>query len=184
MDEFLRPAGRFERTARLFERLAGLPRESRLRIFERLIGDRVATRLHQLVIEMSPESRQALHDELAAASEAESPVTTVMLDDDDALMRQKQRRDCRLKAIAVVGDRTFEALVTDISSVGLFLKAEGAYPTGAKIRISMRLPGPSKPLILRGVIVRGAPGGVAVRFEELAAEALRALAAYVSGTPL
>ena len=62
---------------------------------------------------------------------------------------------------------TFEALITDISLVGLFLKTDRTITPGKPIRISCRLPGSDKPLIVNGLIQRSGPDGMGVQLTSL-----------------
>lgn len=184
MDDDNLQTGRFEAAGRLFGIVAALSREKRLSLLERLLGDRIAPCLCRLVIEMPAERRQLLYELLTASPAVAEPVTTLTLDEDDSLMRQNHRRACRLEAIAVIGHRSFEAVITDISAIGLFLKTDAAVAAGEKIRLSTRLPGRNRAAVLKGTVLRRGSLGLAVRFEPLAEDLAAAIAHFVSGKPL
>lgn len=180
MEDFLTP-GRFETTARLFAAVAALDPAARWKLLEQMIGDRLPALLCQLVIAMPAEKRQSLLERLLEAPFDEAGATTTLtLDEDDTFMRRNPRRACRLKAVGMVGSERFEAVITDISPVGVFLATAVIHPEGAKIRLRTRLPGAPEALLLAGVVTRGGPSGMAVRFEGLSGAPLEAIEAFVA----
>jgi hypothetical protein len=159
--------GRFGTTARLFALVAQLSRDKQLILLKGLLGDRMVTHLYRLVLDLSEPQQQALLDQLLETAPDEPPVTTLTLDEDAAHIRQVNRATCRLRAVCAVQGGTFEALITDISLVGLFLKTDRTIASGKPIRISSRLPGSEKPLIVNGLIQRSGPDGMGVQLTSL-----------------
>jgi hypothetical protein len=167
MEDFEPRLGRFGTTARLFALVAQLSRDKQLILLKGLLGDRMVTHLYQLVLDLPEPQQQALLDQLLEAPLDEPPVTTLTLDEDGAHIRQVNRAACRLRAVCAVQGGTFEALITDISLVGLYLKTDRTVAPGKPIRISCRLPGSEKPLIVNGLIQRSGPDGVGVQLTSL-----------------
>jgi hypothetical protein len=173
--------GRFGTTARLFTLVNELPRDKQLILLKGLLGERMVTHLYKLVLDLSEEQQQHLMDQLLEYPFEESPVTTLTIDDDEALIRQVDRRSCRLKAVCVAERDTFDAVITDISEVGMFLKTERSFPVGKPIRISSRLPGVEKPLILSGLVQRTEPTGIGVQLTPPTPDQERAIRAFIKG---
>lgn len=179
MDAIASRLGRFAVTAQLFQLVDELPKDKQLILLKQLLGDRIGAHLCKMVIEMSEEQRQQLGEHLAAETLDDGPVTTLHLDDEAASIRQIFRKTCWLKAICVVGGRTFESTITDISTDGMFVKAAAEYPLGTPIRVSCRLPGREKALVLNGEILRSEPGGIGIRLKGLSAEQEAAVRSFI-----
>jgi hypothetical protein len=64
----------------------------------------------------------------------------------------------------------------------MFIKTERSYPPGKPIRISCRLPGLERPLILNGEILRNEPAGIGIRLKSLPADQEKAILAFINGT--
>jgi hypothetical protein len=171
--------GRFAVTAHLFRLVDELPKDKQLILLKQLLGDRISAHLCKMVIEMPEEQRQQLGARLEAETLDDGPVTTLHLDDEAASMRQIFRKSCWLKAICVVSGRTFESMITDISTDGMFVKAAVEHPIGTPIRISCRLPGRDKALVLNGAILRSETGGIGVRLKGLTAEQEAAIRSFI-----
>jgi len=181
MDEVNASLGRFGTTARLFSLVEGLPKDQQLILLKQLLGDRITIHLYKLVLEMSEDQRQRLFEQLMEFPFELAPVTTVNLDEDDTTMRQIQRKACRLRAVCVLDTITFDGAITDISTVGMFIKTERSFPAGKPIRISCRLPGLERPLILSGEILRSEPTGIGIRLKALPPQQDRAIRAFITG---
>jgi hypothetical protein len=113
---------------------------------------------------------------------SEAPVTTLTLDDEEALIRQMQRTSCRLRAVCVIDANTFDGVITDISTVGMFVRTDRSYPVGKPIRVSCRLPGLERPLILKGEILRSEPAGIGIRLISLPADQEKAIYSFIIGS--
>jgi hypothetical protein len=163
MEEMAARLGRFSTTGRLFTLVDELPRDKQLILLKQLLGDRITTHLFKLVMEMSEEQQTRLLEQMLDFPFSEAMVTTLTLDDDDALIRQMQRTSCRLRAVCVI-------------------KTERSYPPGKPIRISCRLPGLERPLILNGEILRNEPAGIGIRLKSLPADQEKAILAFINGT--
>ncbi len=180
MDEFGSQLGRFTTTARLFGLVEQLPKEHQLILLKQLLGERITQHLYKLVIEMPESQRQRLLEQLAEFPLEPTEVTTVNLDEEDTPMRQIQRKACRLRAVCVVDASTFDGTVTDISTVGMFIRTERSVPVGKAIRVSCRLPGLERPLILNAETLRSDFSGIGVRLKDLRPEHDRAIRAFIN----
>jgi hypothetical protein len=180
MDDFGSPLGRFSTTARLFSLVDQLPRNQQLILLRQLLGERIPQHLFKLVLEMSEAERQRLFEQLMETPPDQNEVTTVNLDEEDTPMRQIPRKACRLRAVCVLDSTTFDGIITDLSTVGLFIKADRSFPVGKPIRVSCRLPGLERPLILNGEIIRSGPAGIGVRLKTLRPEQDRAIRAFIN----
>jgi len=180
MDEFGSPVGRFGTTARLFSLVGQLPKDQQLVLLKQLLGERITQHLYKQVLEMSEERRQRLVEQLMESPSEPAEVTTINLDEDDAPMRQIQRKACRLRAVCVLDASTFDGTITDISAVGMFIKTERSFPVGKPIRVSCRLPGLERPLILSGDIIRSEPAGIGIRLKNLRPEQERAILDFIN----
>lgn len=172
--------GRFSVTAHLFSLVDELPKDKQLILLKQLLGNRITTYLHKLVLDLPEDQRLGLLEQLADSPFEEAPVTTVDLDEDEAQMRQKPRTDCHLKAVCLVDGVTFDAVITDLSTVGMFIKTTSSYPPGKPIRVGCRLPGRPKALVLNGKVLRGEPNGIGVRIEELSPEQEKVIRGFIA----
>ena len=180
MDEFGSPLGRFGTTARLFSLVDQLPKDQQLVLLKQLLGERITQHLYKLVLEMPEERRQQLFEQLMESPPELAEVTTINLDEDDSPMRQIQRKACRLHAVCVLDASTFDGTVTDISTVGMFIRTERSVPVGKAIRVSCRLPGLERPLILNAETLRSDFSGIGVRLKDLRPEHDRAIRAFIN----
>ena len=57
----------------------------------------------------------------------------------------------------------------------MFIRTERPLPAGKAVRVSCRLPGAAKPLILNGQVQRSEAGGVGLRLRALAPEQEKAI---------
>ncbi|MCU0601311.1 MAG: PilZ domain-containing protein [Desulfobacterales bacterium] len=182
MEEMAARLGRFSTTARLFTLVDELPRDQQLILLKQLLGDRITTHLFKLVLEMPEEQQVRLMEQMLDFPFSDAVVTTLTLDDDDALIRQMQRTSCRLRAVCVLDANTFDGVITDISTFGMFIKTDRSFPAGKPIRISCRLPGRERPLIINGEILRSEPSGIGIRLKSLPADQEKAILAFINST--
>jgi hypothetical protein len=172
--------GRFGVTARLFHLVDEMPKDKQLILLKQLLGERITSHLCKLIVEMTDDQIQRLCEQLEDLPFDDTPVTTITLDEDGAPMRQISRTSCQLKAICVADGHTFETVITDISTVGMFIKSPPeAYPAGKPIRISCRLPGREKALVLNGEVQRSEASGIAVRLAGLSPEQESAIRQFI-----
>ena len=157
-----------------------LPKEKQLILLKQLLGDRITNHLNKLVLEMPEEQQSRLLEQLLDFPSGETAVTTLTLDENEALIRQMQRRACRLHAVCVLDATTCEGIITDISTVGMFIKTERSFPVAKPIRVSCRLPGLERPLILSGDIIRSEPAGIGIRLKNLRPEQERAIHDFIN----
>lgn len=181
MDEFGSQLGRFNTTARLFGLVEQLPKEQQLILLKQLLGERITQHLYKLVLEIPESQRQRLLEQLVEFPLEPTEVTTVNLDEEDTPMRQVQRKACRLRAVCAVDAGTFDGIVTDISTVGMFIRTERSVPAGKAIRVSCRLPGLERPLVLNAETQRSGSSGLGIRLKDLRPEHDRAIRAFIGG---
>jgi hypothetical protein len=179
MDEMAPRLGRFGTTARLFALVDELPRDKQLILLKQLLGERITTHLYQMVLDMPEELQQRMLEQLSEFPFGETPVTTLNLDEDETI-RQIQRKSCRLRAVCVLDASTFDGVITDISTVGMFIKTERSFPAGKSIRVSCRLPGTDRALIVRGKILRVESSGIGIRLTDLTADQDKAIRAFIA----
>jgi len=86
-------------------------------------------------------------------------------------MRQIQRKACRLRAVCVLDTITFDGAITDISTVGMFIKTERSFPAGKPIRISCRLPGWNGVILSGEFLSQARPTGIGIRLKALTPQA-------------
>lgn len=172
--------GRFGVTTRLFHLVDEMPKDKQLILLRQLLGERITSHLCKLIVDMTDDELQRLCDQLEELPFEDAPVTTINLEEDGAPMRQISRKACQLKAICVADGHTFESIITDISTVGMFIKSPPAvYPAGKPIRVSCRLPGREKALLLSGEVLRSEAAGIALRLTGLNAEQETAIRQFI-----
>jgi len=176
--------GRFGVTARLFHLVDEMPKDQQLILLKQLLGERITSHLCKLIVEMAEDQLQHLCEQLEDLPFEDAPVTTINLDEYGSPIRQISRTSCQLKAICVADGHTFESVITDISAVGMFIKSPpGAYPAGKPIRVSCRLPGRAKALVLNGEVLRSEAAGIAVRLTGVSAEQESAIRYFILNQP-
>jgi len=180
MEEFGPHPSRFSTMAHLFSLVDQLPRSQQVTLLAQLLGERITRHLCKLVLELSDVERERLIEQLVEAPLDQTDVTTIDLDEADAPLRQLQRKACHLRAVCVLDASTFDGTITDISTVGLYIRTEKSYPVGKRIRVSCRLPGREKALILSGDIIRSEPAGIGVRLDALKPEQDRAIRDFIN----
>jgi hypothetical protein len=158
--------GEFDVTARLFQQISSLPQNQQFIYLKQFIKDDVSTYLFQIIIDMSDEQKIKLLEQLGEMPFEEAPMTTLNLDE-TSFMRKHQRKACSIPAKCVVGDDSFECYIIDMSTFGLFLKTEEAFPIGEKIQISFTLPQTATPFKLSGEIAWSSLEGIGVKFRVL-----------------
>lgn len=179
MDDFGTRFGRFSTTARLFGLVDQLPRDQQFILLKQLLGKRITQKLYKLVLEMPEDQRQHLFEQLMEIPLEQAEGATIHLDEEDVPMRQIPRKACRLRAVCVLDATTFDGTITDISTVGLFIQTQRSFPSGKAIRVSCRLPGLERALILNGKILRSEPTGIGIRLKALRPEQERAILAFI-----
>jgi hypothetical protein len=73
--------GKFAVTARLFKLINDLPKDKKLILLKRLIGDDVSSQLCKLIVEMTEEQQVILLEQLESMPVAEMPERTVSLEE-------------------------------------------------------------------------------------------------------
>lgn len=183
MDGVRAQGGRLEVLARLFARIEELPPERQLLLLKQLLGERITTRLFQLILELPEEEQQRLLEQWAAPHEADELATTLTLDENATPIRRIPRSSCRLRAICVVEATTFDGVVTDISPTGMYIQSARSPAPETPIRVSVRLPGMDRAMIVSGTIQRSEPTGFAVRLSGLSPEHKQAIFRFIDEAP-
>jgi len=183
MDGVRAQGGRLEVLARLFARVEELPPDRQLLLLKQLLGERITTRLFQLILELPGEEQQRLLEQWAAPREADELATTLTLDEDAAPIRRIPRSSCRLRAICVVEATTFDGVVTDISPTGMYIQSARSPAPETPIRVSVRLPGMDRAMIISGTIQRSETTGFAVRLSGLPPEHEQAILRFIDEAP-
>jgi hypothetical protein len=184
MDELTARLEGFSTTARLFSLVDDLPKDQQLILLKQLLGDRITIHLCKLVLDMPEEQQFRLLEQLLDSPFSEAAVTTLMLDENENSIRQMKRTACRLHAVCVLDGTTCEGIITDISTVGMFIKTGRSFGAGKPIRVSCRLPGVERPLIVKGEILRNEPPGIGIRIKGLTDEQEKAILAFIAGHPV
>ncbi len=174
---------RLDVLARLFARIEELPRERQQLLLKQLLGERLRTRLLQLILDLPEEEKERLLEQWVAPREWEPPSTTLTLNEDEDRIRRIPRSSCRLRAICVVEATTFDGVVTDISPTGMFIQSPRSPAPGTPIRVSVRLPGAERAMILSGTVQRGEDTGFAVRLRGLPPDQEQAIRRFIDETP-
>ena len=81
--------------------------------------------------------------------------------------REDSRRTCLISADYILGKKTFNGYILDISAFGVFIETSEPFPTGRKLSISFSLPNHQKPFNLKGQIVWSGSQGIGVKFDYL-----------------
>lgn len=113
---------------------------------------------------------------------------------DDAALRSRRRRLARRSE--GLGDAFVEVLdehgqsvpyeCFDLSAVGMYLHSDLLLTEGERLQLRITLPGGSRPVVVRGVVVRAEDGdgprrsGMGVAFRNLSEEAREELRGYVA----
>jgi Tfp pilus assembly protein PilZ len=171
--------GRYGITARLFKLISDLPKDKKLILLKRLIGDDVTAQLCKLIIEMSEEQQIILLEQLEALPPVEMPERTVSLEGNDSAMRENPRKPCLINAKYRVQNKDFKSYILDISIGGVFIETNEKFTIGQKVELNFSLPNHSKPFKLAGTISWGSPRGFGMKFDGVAAQQGEILRSFV-----
>jgi len=159
--------GRYGVTARLFKLINDMPKDKKLILLKRLIGDDVATQLCKLIIEMSEDQQVILLERLESMPVFEMPETTVSLEGNESSMRENPRKPCLINANYSVQNTDYKSYILDISIGGVFIETNEKFTIGQEIVLSFTLPNYQKPFKLTGTISWGSPRGFGVKFDKI-----------------
>ena len=171
--------GKYGITARLFKLISDLPRDKKLILLKRLIGDDVTAQLFKLIIEMSEEQQIILLEQLEGMPAVELPERTVSLEGNDSSMRENPRKPCLINANYRVQNRDFKSYILDISIGGVFIETNEKFTLGQKVELNFALPNQSKPYKLTGTISWGSPRGFGMKFDGVPAQQGQILRSFV-----
>jgi len=174
--------GQFDVTARLFQRISNLPPNQQFIFLKQLINKDVATYLFQMIIDMSDAQKIKLLEQLGEMPFEEIPITTINLDE-TSFMRKYQRKACSIPTECAVGDYSFRCHIVDISTFGLLLKTDEAFPISEKIQITFSLPNTATPLKLSGEVAWSSLEGIGVKFRVLPVPQKNMIQDYISAKP-
>jgi Tfp pilus assembly protein PilZ len=171
--------GKYGITARLFKLISDLPKDKKLILLKRLIGDDVTAQLFKLIIEMSEEQQIILLEQLEGMPAVELPERTVSLEGNDSSMRENPRKPCLINANYRVQNRDFKSYILDISIGGVFIETNEKFTLGQKVELNFALPNQSKPFKLTGTISWGSPRGFGMKFDGIPVQQGQILRSFV-----
>ena len=171
--------GRYGITARLFKLINDLPKDKKLILLKRLIGDDVTAQLCKLVVDMSEEQQIILLEQLEGMPAIEPPERTVSLEGNDSSMREDPRKPCLINADYRIQDRNFKSYILDISIGGVFIETNEKFTIGQKVVLNFSLPNKTKPFKLTGTISWGSPRGFGMKFDGVPAQQGEILRSFV-----
>ena len=174
--------GQYDVTAHLFQRISDLPQNQQFIYLKQLIKGNVTTYLLQVIIDMSDDQKTKLLEQLGEMPFEEIPITTLDLDE-TSFMRKHPRKTCSIQAKCVVGDYSFDCHIVDMSTFGLFLKTDEAFPISEKIQISFSLPHTATPFKLSGEIAWSSLEGIGVKFRVLPVPQKNMIQTFISTKP-
>ena len=174
--------GQFDVTARLFQRISNLPQNQQFIFLKQLIKDDLTTYLFKMIIDMSDDQKIKLLEQLGEMPFEEIPITTIDLDE-TSFMRKYPRKSCSIRSECTVGDYSFECRIVDMSTFGLFLQTDEAFPISEKIQISFSLPNIATPLKLSGEIAWSSLEGIGVQFRVLPVPQKNMIQTFISDKP-
>jgi hypothetical protein len=171
--------GQYDVTARLFQRISNLPQNQQFIYLKQFIKSNITTYLFQMIIDMSDDQKIKLLEQLGEMPFEEEPITTIDLDD-ASLMRKHPRKTCSIRANCVVGDYSFECYIVDMSTFGLFVKTDEAFPINEKIQVSFSLPKTASPFKLSGEIAWSNLEGIGIKFRVLPVPQKKMIQTFIS----
>ncbi len=89
---------------------------------------------------------------------------------EDLFVKEKRvnnRKSCHIPIYYATSDRVYSSHIENISSTGLFIKAEKPLPAGEEILMAFNIKGLNKPLKVRGEIAHANDVGIGVKFKDL-----------------
>jgi Tfp pilus assembly protein PilZ len=161
--------GKYGITARLFKLINDMPKDKKLILLKRLIGDDVTSQLCKLIVELSEDQQIILLEQLEGMPAMEMPETTVSLEGNESSMRENPRKPCLINAKYRIQNKDYKSYILDISIGGVFIETAETFTIGQKIGLNFSLPPYSKPFKLIGTITWGSPRGFGVKFDQVSA---------------
>ena len=121
----------------------------------------VEARLSSIISNMSDKEKRELLERLEHWEEAK-------FEED----RKHHRKQTSIYAVFSGQDCYFRDYIKDISAGGIFIETETALFINQELVITFFLPNSSKPIKIRGKVVRSDPKGFGIQFDELLPDAL------------
>jgi len=153
--------------SRLFKIVNGLSEDQQLILLKQLLKNNITSHLFKLIIDMSDYQQHLLLEELGKLPVDDMPVRTVSLDGNEVLMRGHTRKACLVSVDLSVQDRSVNAHILDISTVGVFIETGEILPVGEKIKVAFSLPNHPKPLSIACIVTWVGQDGMGVKFIKL-----------------
>jgi response regulator RpfG family c-di-GMP phosphodiesterase len=102
----------------------------------------------------------------------------------DQIVRSDARISLKNNARILLGTKSYEFPILDLSTTGLFLKTDAQIPAGETVFLSFELPNDAKDIEVRGSVVRAIMNkdeqiGLGIKFEEFKAHCYPRLEKYV-----
>ena len=170
--------GKFEITSQLFTLIDNMSGEKQFILLKQLLGTNLPAHLMRLILDMTEAQRVDLLKALGEAPEEENPVTTILLDESNNLMRGNLRQKCRIPVRIRTTENAHDCTIIDISTFGVFIESHTRHATGKKIQMAFTLPNLKVPFQIEGKIVRSTPAGIGVRFQNLKVKHFEAIKRY------
>ncbi len=98
--------------------------------------------------------------------------------------RRHHRLDCLMAVDMDLSDWTYKTLVRDISYGGAYIETDQAMGQEQKVVLSLSTPESKRGCAIAGQVVRRAPDGVGIRFEELSLHQHNVIKALINGNYL
>ena len=173
------PPDRYTVVSRLFDLISGLAADKQFILYKQLVKNHVQTELFKLVVDLTEDHRLELLERIRKIPYGLETVTSLNLDENEALMRRNPRRICRVSVKCTVGERSFKSHITDISTLGLFIETNDRFALGQEVGMLFNLPGQSQAMAIRGRISRIGQRGMGVNFSDLTPGQQSAIAAFI-----
>jgi Tfp pilus assembly protein PilZ len=159
--------GKNSLTSRLFKIINGLSEDQQLILLKQLLKNNITNYLFKLIIDMSDYKQHILLEELEKLPVDEMSVRTVSLDENEVLMRGHTRKACLISVVLSFQNRSFNAHILDISTVGVFIETGEPLSVSEKIKVAFSLPDHQKPLTLNCIVAWVGQNGIGVEFIKL-----------------
>jgi hypothetical protein len=160
--DFNQPVGNFAILARLHDRISGLTENEQIALLKNILPGKLTPYLYKLIIDLSHERKLQLLNQLRGMVTDAPAGYTIDLEE-----RNTPRKKCSIDVDMATPDQTFRYVILDISTGGMFIKADEFLNVGQKLSLNFSYPGAGNVSGLPAEIVRQSPNGVGVKFSGL-----------------
>ena len=160
--DFNQPVGNFAILARLHDRISGLTENEQIALLKNILPGKLNSYLYKLIIDLSHEKKlQLLHQMRDMVTDTPAGHTI------DLEERITPRKKCSIDVNMATPDQSFRYVILDISTGGMFIKADEFLNVGQKLSLNFSYPGVGNVSRLPAEIVRRSPDGVGVKFSDV-----------------